>query len=296
MPELPEVETIKSELEEKIKGKKIKGVDIRLPKIINLPVKNFKEIIKGKIIEKIGRRAKLIIIKLSQNWNLLIHLKLTGQLIYPHTYFRQKPLASKNAKQSKVGVGVYNGKEEKYTHLIFYFNDNSKLLFNDLRQFGYVKLLKDDEIEKIFIKSKLGPEPLDKSFTLKVLKDLLVKKQKQKIKSLLMDQTFISGLGNIYAQEICFYAKVLPTRVVATLKDEEIKNIFNGIREVLLSAIKQKGSSIDNYRDIYGKKGNYVPFLKVYQRKGQKCFRCGGRVEEIKLGGRGTSFCPKCQK
>lgn len=271
MPELPEVETIKSELEEKIKDKKIKEVDIRLPKIINLPIKNFKEIIKGKIIEKVSRRAKLLIISLSQNWNLLIHLKLTGQLIY-------------------------NGKEEKYTHLIFYFNDDSKLLFNDLRQFGYVKLLKDDEIEKIFVKSKLGPEPLDKSFTLKVLKDLLAKKKKQKIKPLLMDQTFISGLGNIYAQEICFYAKVLPIRIVATLKDEEIKNIFNGIGKILLSAIKQKGSSIDNYRDIYGEKGNYVPFLKVYQRKGKKCFRCGGKVEEIKMGGRGTSFCPQCQK
>jgi len=270
MPELPEVETIKLELEEKIKGKIIKDVEIRLPKIINIPSKKFKEIIKGLEIKNISRRAKLLIIKLSGNWNLIIHLKITGQLIY-------------------------NGQKEKYTHFVFYFTDGDKLLYNDLRQFGYLKLLKDEELKDLFRDDNIGPEPLEKDFILEVFKNLLSKKQRQKIKPLLMDQGFIAGIGNIYAQEICFYARVAPKRLAGSLKEKEIKDIYEGIKNILLSAIKYKGSSIDNYRDIYGKKGEYVSLLKVYQRKGEKCFRCGGKIEEIKLGGRGTSYCPKCQ-
>lgn len=270
MPELPEVETIKLELEEKIKGKKIKDVEIGLPKIINISAKKFKEIIKGLEIKNVLRRAKLLIIKFSSNWNLVIHLKMTGQL-------------------------VYNGQKEKYTHLIFYFADGDRLLFNDLRQFGYLKLLQDEELKDLLSDDKIGPEPLEKYFTLEVFKNLLPKKQRQKIKPLLMDQGFIAGIGNIYAQEICFYAQVAPKRLVSSLKEKEIRDIYKGIKKILLSAIKYKGSSVDNYRDIYGKKGEYVPLLKVYQRKGEKCFRCGGKIEEIRLGSRGTSYCLKCQ-
>lgn len=271
MPELPEVETIKLELEEKIRGKKIKDVEIGLPKIINISTKKFKETIKGLEVKNILRRAKLLIIKFSDNWNLVIHLKMTGQLIY-------------------------NGQKEKHTHLIFYFADGDKLLFNDLRQFGYLKLLQDEKLKDLFCDDKIGPEPLEKDFTLEVFKNLLSKKPRQKIKPLLMDQSFIAGIGNIYAQEICFYARVAPKRVAGSLKEKEIKDIYEGIKIILLSAIKHKGSSVDNYRDIYGKKGGYVPLLKVYQRKGEKCFRCEGKIEEIRLNGRGTSYCPKCQK
>ncbi|TSC95729.1 MAG: formamidopyrimidine-DNA glycosylase [Parcubacteria group bacterium Athens1014_10] len=271
MPELPEVETIKLELEGKIKGKKIKEIKIKLPKIINLSVKKFQSILRGLKIEQIKRRAKLLIINLSDNWNLIIHLKLTGQLIY-------------------------NAKPEKHTHLIFYFNGGNNLLFNDLRKFGWIKLLKNNDLEKLLIKEKYGPEPLEKNFTLKIFKNLLFKKKNKKIKPLLMEQNFIAGLGNIYAQEICFYARVRPDRKKETLKENEIEKLFHGIKKILSAAIKRKGTSIDSYLDIYGKKGNYVPFLKVYQREGKKCFRCGEIIKEIKLAGRGTSFCPECQK
>lgn len=271
MPELPEVETIKSELEKTIIGNEIKKADVKLSKIVNLPVKNFEGIISGKKIKGIKRRAKLLIVKLSQEWNLIIHLKLTGRLIY-------------------------NQKPEKHTHLIFYFTDNKNLLFNDLRQFGWIKLLKDDEAEKFVSKENFGPEPLEKDFTLETFKNLLAKKKKQKIKPLLIDQTFIAGLGNIYSQEACFDAGILPKRIVNALKEDEIERLFNGIKKILTEAIKYKGSSVDTYRDIFGKEGRYIPFLKVYGRKGQKCFRCGAEIEEIKLEGRGTSYCPKCQK
>jgi len=277
MPELPEIETIKRQLNNLVVGKKIKKIEIRLPKIVQLmaPIK-FKSLFQGTTIKKISRRGKVLIIGLNNNYSLVIHLKLTGQLIY-----------IKTLKHSNI---------KTFTHVVYYFDDGSALLHNDIRQFGYVRPIRTSELDKYFSDQSFGPEPLEKDFTPKKFIELLKHKPNQKIKPLLMDQTFISGIGNIYSQEICFCAKILPTRLVKTLTDKDIKNIYKCLKQILKNSIKYRGTSSDTYLDAQGKKGDYVPRLKVYGREGKKCFRCGGMVKKITLAGRGTSYCPSCQR
>ncbi len=280
MPELPEVETISQQLARKIKGKKIKKIEVRLKKVIQARSFNFfKNQVEGAKIKKVWRRAKMIIIDLNNNYSLVGHLKLTGQLFFV------KELKPENLK--------------KYTHLIYHFSDKSCLIYNDLRQFGYVKIIKTADLDKFFQEKKLGPEPLDKNFTLEKFKTLLKQKPRSRIKILLMDQSFLAGIGNIYAQEICWGAKVQPQRRINTLIDKEIKLIYTCLIKILKQAIKDKGTTAadEHYQDTAGKKGKYVFKLKVYQKQGEKCSRCKkGMIQRINLGGRGTSYCPICQK
>jgi len=275
MPELPEVETIKNQLNSLIAGKKIADVKILLPKIIKLSAARFKKTIIGARIKKLNRRAKILAIELDNGWTMLIHLKMTGQLIYEPENYQVK---------------------NKYTHVIFYFTDKSRLIFNDLRQFGYIKLIRTAESNDFFLKEGLGPEPLEKDFTLADFKALLTKKPNAKIKQFLMDPKNIAGIGNIYADEILFFAGVYPLRQVKKLKKEETKKIFRGIKDILQLAIKLKGTSSNDYLDAFGQKGNFAAKLKVYGRKGEKCVKCKGTIEKIKVGGRSASFCPTCQK
>ena len=270
MPELPEVETITRQLNKRIKGKKIKKVEVRLVKLVKYPLIKFKKLVVGAKIKSVSRRAKLLIIELSNNYSLVIHLKLTGQLIL-------------------------NGEINKHTHLIYYFTDGSCLIHNDLRQFGFVKVVAKKELADFFEKEKFGPEPLDKKFTLNLFKELLNKRKNSKIKSLLMDPKFVAGIGNIYSDEILFYAGVLPTRSASSLGPIEIKKIYQEIKRILVLAIKKRGSSNKDYFDAYGQKGNFVPLIKVYQRQGELCRRCRTKIRRIKIGSRSAHFCPKCQ-
>lgn len=279
MPELPEVQTIANQLQKKIIGKKIKVVDIRLVKMIQgVSPKKFRETVQGVKIKNVSRRAKLLIINLSNDYSLLIHLKLSGQIIYKSNIRNQESEIS------------------KHTHVIYYFSDGSALFHKDIRQFGWVKLFKTTELEKYFQKENFGPEPLDKNFTLDRFKKLLLQKPKQRIKPLLMDQKFVAGIGNIYAQEASFCARVLPTRIIKDLKEKEIIDLYYCLIKILREAIKRHGSSVDDYLDTEGKKGDYVPRLKVYNRLAKNCYSCQGPVKKMTLAGRGTYFCPKCQK
>ena len=272
MPELPEIEIIKSQLNRLIRGKTIKGVEIRLPKMVKYPLRKFKKAVEGSEIKNIERRGKLFIIGLSGGNFLVIHLKMSGQLIY-------------------------NGEIGKHTHLVYYFSDGTRLTHNDLRQFGYVKAVDEKGLKDLVKKEKLGPEPLAKEFTLKLFRELLSKKKKSKIKTLLMDQTFIAGIGNIYAGEILFQARVLPTRKVETLKPEEMAKIYRAIKNVLRLAIKMKGSSANDYLDARGKKGSFLSVAKVYQKEGEPCSNnCGGKVKRLKMNTRSTFYCSQCQK
>ncbi len=243
MPELPEVETIKRQLEKKIVGKKLNG----------------------KKIVGVRRRAKILIIDFSDGSSLIFHLKLTGQLIF-------------------------NGQPSKHARQIFKFNDGSRLIFNDIRKFGWWKYIKDSKI----IEQGFGPEALE--ISLENFKNLLRKRPNAKIKPLLMDQKLIAGIGNIYSDEILFAARVSPLRRVKTLTPKETKMIWLSLRKILQAAIKRRGTSERDYVDATGKKGNYLKYLKVYRKEGQKCSRCGGVVKRIKIGGRSGHFCPKCQK
>lgn len=287
MPELPEVETIKRGLEKNIVGKTISDFDCNWKKMINLPLSQFKKILKGLKIIAIERCAKMTILKLSKNWNILIHLKMTGQLVY--------------GSKTKCVVGGhpieagYDCLPNKFTHATFSFSDKSHLYFNDIRKFGWLHLLTDFGLEKEIDKMKLGIDPFDKKFTLKYLKLLTKKRPNLKIKQFLMDQSLISGLGNIYSDEVDFYAHVRPMRQVKNLTDKEINLIYKGIKKILTASIKAQGTTFSNYRNAEGEAGAYSRQLKVYGKWGENC-PCGGKILRAKIGGRSASYCPKCQK
>lgn len=265
MPELPEVETIKNDLLKIIPGKKIIEVCVHNPKVIREPAPvAFKKSLEGQTIKNILRRAKLLIFELSNGKFLTIHLKMTGQLVYPG--------------------GAKN------TRLAIHFTDGSILDFNDQRLFGELRLV--DDWKKLKFIQNLGPEPFD--LTLADFLDML-SKRKTKIKPLLMDQEFISGIGNLYAAEILFRAKINPQRPAQNLTENEIEILYKEIKNVLTSAIKHGGSSVDDYVRVSGKPGNYARFHQVYGRQGKPCFVCGKPVKRITQGGRGTYFCAKCQ-
>ncbi|MDP3012841.1 MAG: DNA-formamidopyrimidine glycosylase, partial [Candidatus Subteraquimicrobiales bacterium] len=234
---MPEVETIRKELEEKVKNKKILDIEIRLAKLLkNSSVEDFKKKVSSTSIEDIKRRAKLLIIELSNKQSLLIHLKLTGRLLYTNP----------------------NEPVDKHTHLIFNLNDGHQLRFWDLRQFGYIKLVESGKLDEIPELKEFGPEAF--GMYLENFKALLVKKRTGKIKTLLMDQSFIAGIGNIYADEALFYAKIHPSRNINTLSESEITLLHKGAQKVLTAALSKRGSSVDAYVDIYGKPGEYVPY------------------------------------
>jgi len=295
MPELPEVETIKRGLEKNIVGKVISDFDCDWKKMINKTLTEYKKTIKGLKIEAIKRRAKMIILDLSKGWNVLIHLKLTGQLVY--------------GSKVKCLVGGHPIKEgfeclpNKFTHATFTFTDKSHLYFNDIRKFGWLRLYNNSELEKILEQMELGIEPLAKEFTLDFLKEKMKKRHNNKIKQFLMDQTIIAGLGNIYSDEVCFYAHIRPMRPVKTLKENEIKLIYKGIKKILSDSVKAQGTTFSNYRNAQGEAGAYSRQLKVYGRYGEKCLSadkagkvCGTIIQRVKIGGRTSSYCPKDQK
>jgi formamidopyrimidine-DNA glycosylase len=267
MPELPEVETIKRELSKAVLGKKITKVSILNPKVIKEPSpKEFQKKITGTAIKNILRKAKLLIIELSNGRFLAIHLKMTGQLVYP-------------------------GQRLKITRVIFGLSSGKNLSFNDGRLFAELRLV-DDWRKLKFIQS-LGPEPFDISadnFS------QMLKRRKTKIKPLLLDQTFIAGIGNIYANEALFRAKIDPKRQANSLSEKEKNLLLEEIKKTLKEAIAHKGSSVDDYVQLSGVDGGYAKYHKVYDREKKPCLKCKTAVQRITLGGRGTYFCPHCQK
>lgn len=267
MPELPEVETIKRDLEQIVVGKKITGISVYNSKVIREPsLPKFKQGLTGARINRVLRRGKVLIMELSNAKSLTIHLKMTGQLIYP-------------------------GLKQKDTRVTFHLSSGKDLDFNDQRLFGDLRLL-DDWRDLKFIQG-LGPEPKD--LTLTQFQDMLSRK-KTKIKPLLMDQQFISGIGNLYAAEILFSAKINPQRKACELSPREKEALFNSMRDILAEAVSCGGSSVDDYVRLSGGKGDYKKYHKVYGREDKPCPVCKSLIERTALGGRGTYFCPKCQK
>ncbi len=265
MPELPEVETIKRYLEKEIINQKILEV-----KVLNK--KSFygdrRKIINKKILF-INRRGKILIFKLENSLNVVFHLKMSGQLIF---------------------VKEKLNKFEKQTRIAFILSGGT-LIFNDTRKFGWAKILDDKELEKEI--KKLGPEPFSKEFNFNYLKNIF-SKTKRAIKIVLMDQTKIAGMGNIYVNEALFLAKINPKKQANKLNDEEIKNLLKAIRIALKRGIKYQGVSLRMYLKPNKTKGKYQEKLLVYQQK--NCHFCKSKIKRIVLGGRSTFYCPKCQK
>jgi len=284
MPELPEVETIRRDLSKKIIGKKIARFEILKKTVVKAGLKEIERVLADNEVKSIERRGKLLIFELSDNF-LLIHLKMTGQLIY--RYDHHEVMGGHNLLYE---FGVL---PNKYTQVVFHFADKSKLFFNDMRRFGYIKLVSKAEKEKV--EAGYGIEPLSTKFTQRMFREILSKKSGI-IKAALLDQSAIAGIGNIYSDEICYCAGVLPDRKVKSLKPEEINKLYRCIPEILKLAIKHRGTTFRDYRDGEGKKGSFVDFLKVYSHEGEKC-ACGkGIIKKKKIAGRGSSFCSECQK
>jgi len=269
MPELPEVETIKNDLRKTVCGKKIVRVEIYNSKVIRQPVAAvFKKSLKGLSIQRIFRRGKLLILELSNGKFLTVHFKMTGQLV-----LRKISAANKTI-----------------CRVTFFLSSGLVLDFNDQRLFGELRLI--DDWKKLQFIQSLGPEPFD--LTCADFKAMLFKR-KTKIKPLLLDQSFIAGIGNIYACEILFRAKINPLKPAQSLTEKEQTVLYKQMQRVLKSAIKHGGSSVDDYVRVSGKNGDYARFHQVYGRLSKPCFICASLIKRIALGGRGTYFCPKCQ-
>ncbi|MDP7420365.1 MAG: bifunctional DNA-formamidopyrimidine glycosylase/DNA-(apurinic or apyrimidinic site) lyase [bacterium] len=290
MPELPEVETIRRDLEKLVAGNTITAVNgsvVGKKKIVRTSWEIFKRELTGSRISAVQRTGKLLCFSLDTGSHLLVHLKMTGQLIY--------------RKNAKIVPGGHDypptDKSElpnRYTHVWFDFSDRARLFFNDMRQFGYLMLA--DKKELILILDKLGLDALSNSLTIKVFRNLF-KGRKAAIKSILLNQNLIAGIGNIYADEICFASGVRPDKRVSGLSRKKIDRLFEATRSILTEAIAWRGTTFSDYRDGEGRQGNYLQRLKVYGREGEPCLECkNGVITKTTVAGRGTSYCPRCQR
>jgi len=288
MPELPEVETIKLGLQKYLVGHKIEDIKINVPKIFQ---GNPKDVIGAKVVD-VKRIGKGLIIELNNGFVLTVHLKMTGQLV-----FQDKTTAGSTLSK-KVGGETL---PSKYSHVVFTLDEGAKLYYNDLRRFGWVKVLKQDELKDVAFFREMGPEPkvgkdlAGKELTLTYFKTV-IQKGNLPVKLILMDQKKIGGIGNIYANDALFLAGIDPRRKSKTLADSEIKKLFETIHEVIKKSLNYGGSSDENFVNVLGQEGNYQNHTLAYGKKGEKCSICEGIIEKIQLGGRGTYFCPKHQK
>ena len=287
MPELPEVEIVKQSLNKKIKQKKIKKVIIKNRNLrLKIPVK-FEEFLKNKIVRKVTRFSKYIILNFSDGSFCLIHLGMSGTI----------HLIEKNILNKFTNTSFYNSPNLpiKHNHVEIQFKD-LRVIYNDPRRFGFFKFINNNqELKKKF--SHLGPEPFSKSYNSKYLLKYFFNKKKD-IKSFLLDQKFVSGIGNIYACEILFMCKIIPTKKVMKLSQNECNKIVLFSRSILKKAIKKGGSSIRDFKNISGKSGNFQKEFKVYQRENLICLRnkCLGKITKKFIANRSTFFCNICQK
>ena len=288
MPEVPEVETVRRGLNNLSLNKSISKIASDWTKSLPVTDEDIAKYIVGTKIINVGRRGKLLIMELNNNYSLLVHLRMTGQMVY-------------RSKSETFGAGHPNdsliGKlPDKSTRVIIDFDDGSKLFFNDQRKFGWISLVKNTEINRVKFLRTMGPEPLEEGFTYKIFKSSLKTRRNSQIKAALLDQHVIAGIGNIYADESLWMAKIHPLTKISDISEAKLKNLYTSIKEVLLLSIEKGGSTDRNYVNAEGKKGSYISFARVFRREGKQCYRCGTIIKKMRAAGRGTHICPKCQK
>ena len=273
MPELPEVETIRRSLVSVITGKRITDITILLPKMVRRQHSQHELIVRvrGRTVVRVRRRGKSLLCILDSSDVLIFRLGMTGQLLW------SDPTCLLD--------------EDKHTHVIIHFDGGARILFRDIRQFGEIYLVQKGHLEKTL---QMGAEPLTKSFTLEVLEKISA--SSVKIKHLLMDQRKIAGIGNIYSDEILFEAGIHPFKPAASLTGEELQRLHRAIGTILREAIACKGDTLSDYRTLFGEKGAYQHFHRVYQRGGETCRKCPEPIVRVKLSGRSCHFCPRCQE
>ncbi len=287
MPELPEVETVKRGLGRLLPGLTISAVTHDNPKSFpNAEHDVAQFLLQSKVVD-VTRRAKVLMIELSSKYSLVIHLKMTGQLVY-------------RSDTEKFGAGHPNASligalPDKSTRVTLMFDNGAHLYFNDQRKFGWMRLIPTAEIPQIDFFKRVGPEPLSDEFTWQVMHGCLLRRKNTNIKAALLDQSVIAGVGNIYADESLWGAKINPTMLVKDVPGKQIQSLHKALRDVLQLSIDKGGSTVQHYVDAEGKPGKYLTFANVFRREGQPCPRCGTIIEKSRVAGRGTHTCPVCQ-
>lgn len=286
MPELPEVETVRRGLANLIVGKVVVSEQHDTEKGFPNADSDVKQFLIGASVLDVRRRAKVLMIDLSTGYSLLIHLKMTGQLVF--------------VGETRFGAGhpndsLINDLPDKSTRVSLGFKDGTKLFFNDQRKFGWMRLLPTIEIPNIAFMQKVGPEPLSADFTAKDFIQRLARRPKTNIKAALLDQSVVAGIGNIYADESLWGAKIHPQRLVNSLTNEEMTLLYTEMRAVMNLSVEKGGSSNSTYVNAEGQRGSYMDFARVFRREGLACPRCGTTIEKMRVAGRGTHVCPFCQ-
>ena len=290
MPELPEVETVRRGLQALIIGKTVQSEAHDTEKGFPNTPGDVKQFLLNARITDVRRRAKVLMIDLSSEYSLVIHLKMTGQLVFVG-----------KTPESRFGAGHPNDSlvgalPDKSTRVTLTFTDGTHLFFNDQRKFGWMRLMPTVEIPNIDFMQKVGPEPLSEAFTAKEFMQRFQRRGKTNIKAALLDQSVIAGVGNIYADESLWGAKIHPKRLVNTLTEQEFTSLYTELRDVMNLAVEKGGSSNHTYVNAEGKKGSYMDFARVFRREGLPCPCCGTTIEKLRVAGRGTHICPHCQQ
>lgn len=288
MPELPEVETVRSGLARLLPGRQFAAARHDWPKSFPNAAEDVDQFLIGAKVTEVKRRAKVLLIELDSKYSLIVHLKMTGQLVFV-------------GDEERFGAGhpsddLVSSLPAKSTRVTFTFKDGSKLYFNDQRKFGWVRLVPTAEVLNIDFFKKVGPEPLSADFTPAEFRRRVGRRANTSFKAAILDQTVLAGIGNIYADEGLWCAKIHPATLVKNVSAAKLNKLFDCLREVLQLSIDKGGSSDRNYVDAEGRKGSYLSFAKVFRREGQPCPRCGTTIIKIRVAGRGTHTCPKCQK
>lgn len=333
MPELPEVETVRKGLEKLIIGKKIMSSSFDWPKSFPNDPALVSEFMLDSTVTNVRRRAKVLLIDLNTNYTLMIHLKMTGQLVFVaqatkkarnNKYEITNKLQKTNSKQQnstkeqglefgaldlkvsksdeiRFGAGHPNDSlisklPDKSTRVDITFDDDSHLYFNDQRKFGWMKLLPTELIDQEPFMLKVGPEPLESEFTDKIFVSRVRRRANTSIKAAILDQTVLAGVGNIYADESLWGAKIHPGTLVKNVSDAKLKKLHKEIVYVLNLSIEKGGSTDRNYVNAEGKKGSYIEFARVFRKENQPCPRCQSTIIKTRVATRGTHLCPKCQK
>jgi len=289
MPELPEVEVVKRSLINNIQNSVIKAVKINDSRLRYKINRNELKKIIGLRLKKIKRRSKYLLFFFNKDIVMLVHLGMTGKFFF---------INQNNSKfKTSFYYNIQEEKDKKHDRVIFYLSKKQKLIYNDVRKFGFIKFLNKANVDQNFHLKNLGPEPLNNKFDFIYFRNYTARR-KRTAKDLLMDQKFVSGLGNIYVNEILFFSGVNPKKEIQYLSDLEIKNIIKFTKKILFKAIDLGGSSIKDFSSSSGKKGSYQQHFSVYGKKGENCAKkkCNGNIVKIILANRASFYCPKCQK
>ncbi len=287
MPELPEVETVRRGLAKLIIGKIVQGIELfDSPKSFPNPPEQVDQFLIGAGITAVRRRAKVLLIDLSTDYTLVIHLKMTGQLVYRG----EQHFGAGHPNDSLVGE-----LPDRSTRAALVFTDGSHLYFNDQRKFGWIKLFPTLEVPNIDFMQKVGPEPLEDSFTPEEFIPRVRRRNNTTIKAAILDQTVLAGVGNIYADESLWGAMIHPATRVKAITDSKLGDLLQEIKYVMNLSIEKGGSTDRNYVNAEGKKGSYIDFARVFRKEGTPCPRCQTPIEKIRCAARGTHYCPVCQ-